>query len=126
MLSVSPCLPLDLQLASTAGDGGGAVALHREMATKPGRFFPDTHDDMVNRIGLLSLDRGINDAATVARVSVEMLAKELEAVSLPEQPTNAKGRLAAAWKFVKALPFVAAAIKIFEWVKGLLNLHVVS
>ena len=117
-----PVLPLDLQLGSTAGDGDGAVALHREMATKPGRFFPDTHDDMVNRIELLSLDRGINDAATVARVSVEMLAKELEAVPLPEQPTNAKGRLAAGWRFVKALPFVtvAAAIRIFEWMKGLL------
>ncbi len=112
-----PVLPLDLQLGSTAGDGDGAVDLHREMVTEPGRFFHSTHHDVVNKVGLLSLDRGINDAAAVARASAEMLAKELEGISVSEQPTNTKGRMAAAWK---SLPFVAAAIKIFEWVKGLL------
>ena len=115
-----PVLPLDLQLGSTADDGGGAVALHREMATEPGRFFPSTHRDVTNRVGLLSLDRGINDAGTVARVSAEMLAGELEAIPLHEQGTDARGRLASAWQFVKALPYVASAIKVIEWVKGLL------
>ena len=114
-----PVLPLDLQLGSTANDGDGAVALHREMTADPGRFFPSTHQDVVNRVGVLSLDRGINDAVTVARVSAEMLAGELEELQLPEQGSTAKGRLAAAWHFVKALPFVAAAIKIIEWVRGL-------
>ena len=74
---------------------------------------------MVNRVELLSLDRGINDAEAVARVSAEMLAKELEVLQLPGQGSTANGRLAAAWHFVKALPFVASAIKIFEWVRGL-------
>ena len=115
-----PVLPLDLQLGSTADDGDGAVSLHREMVAEPGRFFLCTHHEVVNRVGLLSLDRGINDADAVARVSAEMLAKELEAVPLPEQRTNPKGRLAAAWQFVKALPIVASGIKIIEWVKGLL------
>ena len=68
-------LPLDLQLSSIVQDGDGAVALHREMSSAPARFFPNTHQEMRNRIGLLSLDRGINDAGTVARVSAEMLAR---------------------------------------------------
>ena len=114
-----PVLPLDLKLGSTADDGGGAVALHREMTAEPGRFFPNTHQDVMNRVGLLSLERGINNAETVARVSVEMLTRELEVPSLPEQPTNAKGRLAAAWQFAKALPIVTSAIKVIEWVRGL-------
>ena len=38
-----PVLPLDLQLGSTATDGDGAVALHREMTADPRRFFPSTH-----------------------------------------------------------------------------------
>ena len=115
-----PVLPLDIQLGSTAGDGEGAVALHREMATEPDRFFPRTHHDVVNRVGLLSLDRGMNDAGTAAQVSAEMLAGELEAVSRTEQPTNAKRRLANAWQFAKALPIAASAVKVIEWVKGLL------
>ena len=115
-----PVLPLDLQLGSTADDGDGAVALHREMASEPGRFFPSTHQDVMNRLGLLSLDRGINDAESVARVSAEMLARELEAIPLLEKRGNAKRRLVAARQFVKALPFIASAIKVIEWVKGLL------
>ena len=116
-----PVLPLDLKLGSAADDGDGAVALHRELATDPDRFFPSTHQDVMNRLGLLSLDRGINDAESVARVSAEMLARELEATPLPEKRANAKRRLVAAWQFVKALPFIASAIKIIEWVKGLLS-----
>ena len=114
-----PVLPLDLQLGSTANDGDGAVALHREMTADPQRFFPSTHQDVVNRVGLFSLDRGINDVGAVARVSAEMLAGELEVLQLPEQDPTAKVRLATAWRFVKALPFVASAIKIIEWVRGL-------
>ena len=115
-----PVLPLDLQLGSAADDGDGAVALQREMATKPSRFFPSTHSEVVNRVGLISLDRGINDAGTVAQVSAEMLARELEAVPQVEHRANAKRRLAAAWRFAKELSVVASAIKIIEWVKGLL------
>ncbi len=115
-----PVLPLDLKLGSTADDGDGAVALHRELATEPDRFFPSTHQDVMNRLGLVSLDRGINDAKSVARVSAEMLARELEATLLPERRANAKRRFVAGWRFVKALPFFASAIKVIEWVKGLL------
>lgn len=115
-----PVLPLDLQLGSTADDGDGAVALHREMASAPGRFFPNTYRDVGNRVGLLSLNRGINDAEAVARVSAEILAKEFEAVPVAEQSTNVRRRLVAAWQAVKALPVVASAIRIIEWARDLL------
>lgn len=53
-----PVLPVDLVLDSPSGDGEGAVALHREFMSNPSRFFPNTHRDIVNRIGLVSLNRG--------------------------------------------------------------------
>ncbi len=115
-----PVLALDLQLGSTAEDGDGAVALHREMASDPSRFFPNTHQDVTNRVGLLSLNRGINDAETVARVSAEILAKEFDAIPLSDQSMDVRRRLVAAWQAMKALPVIASAIKIIEWAKDLL------
>ena len=114
-----PVMPLDLQLGSTADDGDGAVTLHREMVSAPSRFFPNTDQDMRNRVGLLSLDRGINDAETVARVSAEMLAKEIDAIPMSGRSTGIKRRLATAWQTTKALPIIASAIKIIEWARGL-------
>ena len=116
-----PVLPLDLKLGSTSNDGDGAVDLHREMTTGPCRFFPNTHHDVINRIGLLSLELGINDAQAVALVSAEVLAREMEATPLPEQPMNANRRSVAAWQFVKALPFVSHTIRVIEWVRGLFS-----
>ena len=115
-----PVLALDLQLGSTAKDGDGAVTLHRGMALEPRRFFPNTHQDVTNRVGLLSLNRGINDAKTVARVSAEILANEFDAISLSDQSTNVRRRLVAAWQAMKALPVIASAIRIIEWAKGLI------
>ncbi len=116
-----PVLPLDLQLGSIVQDGDGAVTLHREMVSSPGRFFPNTYHDSRNRLGLLSLDRGINDAETVARASVEMLSKELNAIAPSNQPIKVTRRLAAVWQATKALPVIASAIRIFEWAKSLLS-----
>ena len=113
-------LPLDLQLGSTVEDGDGAVALHKEMGLNPSRFFPSTYQNARNRLGLLSLARGINDAGVVARVSAEMLAKELDTIPLLDQPMNVSRRLVAAWQAMKALPVIASAIKIIEWARGLL------
>ena len=115
-----PVLPLDLQLGSIVQDGDGAVALHREMISAPARFFPNTHQEVKNRFGLLSLDRGINQAVVVGRVSAEMLATELDAIPPSDRPTNIKQRLATIWQASKALPVLASAIKIMEWVRGLL------
>ena len=120
MIALSkPVLPLDLQLGSSSGDGDGAISLHKEMASDPGQFFPRTYRGVMNRVGLLSLDRGINDVGGVARVSAEILARELEEIHRPEQRSNAKRKLAAVRQFVKVLPFVASAIKVIEWIRGL-------
>ena len=118
--SCKPVVPLDLQLGSTVDDGDGAVALYREMVSNPGRFLPSTYQDLKNRFGLLSLEHEINAPEVVAKVLAEMLAKELDAIPPTEQSTNGKRRLTAAWQAVKALPMIAAAIKVFEWARGLL------
>ena len=116
-----PVLPLNLQLGSTADDGDGAVALHREMVSNPSRFFPSTYRDVMNRTELFSLNRGINDPEVVARVSAERLARELDAIPLPDRSMNARRRLALAWQAMKALPVIASAIKVIEWARDLLT-----
>ena len=116
-----PVLPLDLQLGSSLDDGDGAVSLHREMLSEPSRFFPGTHQGVRNRVDLLALDRGINQPESVARVAVEMLARELKATASGEQSANVRGRLAVVWRAVKELSVVAAIIRIFESAKGVLS-----
>ncbi len=114
-----PVLPLDLQLGSIVDDGHGAVTLYREMMSAPSRFFSKTHSEVMNKVGLLSLDRGINDVGAVARASTEALSRELEIIPLTGRRPGFKRRMAATWRFVKALPFIAAAIKVIEWARGL-------
>ena len=115
-----PILPLDLRLGSTAEDGEGAIALYKEMWLNPRRFFPNTYRNAGNRLGLFALDKGINDAETVARVSAEMLAKEFDAISLSDRSINVRPRLVSAWRATKALPVISSAIKIVEWARSLL------
>ncbi len=115
-----PVLPLDLQLGSTVEDGDGAVVLHREFMSDPGRFLPNMHQAVGNRFGLLSLNREINDPESVARVSAEILARELDVILPSDQPMNVKHRLTTALQAMKTLPVIASAIKILEWARGLL------
>ena len=75
-----PVLPMDLRLGSISDDGDGTVDLFREMLSEPCRFFPRTHSDVTNRMEMLSLNRGINDTAIVARSAVELLERELGAI----------------------------------------------
>ena len=49
-----------------------------------------------------------------------MLARELSAILPSDQPTHIRHRLATVWQAAKALPVLASAIKILEWVRGLL------
>ncbi len=115
-----PVLPFDLQLGSTVEDGDGAVALHREMLSNPDRFLANTHRSVKNRFGLISLEREINEPEAVARVSAELLARDLDVISLSDQSTSIRRRLTTAWQAVKTLPIIASAIKIVEWARGLL------
>ena len=113
-----PVLPLGLRLGSVSDDGDGAYALHREMMTDPGRFFPATSSSVINRIGTLSLDRGVNEASVVAKSAAEILGGELQ-VSLRESGgTGLKWRLRGLRRRLAALPVVAAAVKIVEFLRG--------
>ena len=113
-----PVLPLDLQLGSIANDGDGAVALHREMLSDPGRFLPQTHSDALNRIGLISLNRGINDAGAAAVAAAEILERELRAPPAQGWRSRTSRPLVRAWQFASSLPPIAAGIRIVDFLRG--------
>lgn len=109
-----PVLPLDLRLGSFSEDGDGAVALHKRMLTEIEKFFPCTHAQAVNRIGMLSLDRGINDPGTVAVLAAEMLENELHPPMSALGRLRLKSKLTYLWQAAKSLPVLSAAIKLIE------------
>ena len=110
MESGKPVLPLDLRLGSTADDGEGAVALHREMMANPNRFFPYTHSEVTNSLTLLSFNRKINEA--------EVLDRELKASPSGKPRSRAGKFLTNSWKAAQNLPIISAAIKILDFVRG--------
>ena len=111
-----PVLPLDLRLGSISEDGGGAVDLYKEMMSDSSRFFPST-PDVINRIGLISLNREINGVDGAAQAAAEMIEDATQA----GWGANAKRGLAAVWQSAKALPLISAAIKIVESIFRLLT-----
>lgn len=116
-----PVLPLDLQLGSITEDGEGAVDLHREMLSDAPRFFPNTHPQIINRMAMLSLNRRIVEPEAVAITAAEMLSRELSAVQPDEtRPTPSESRLHQVGQLLKGIPLVAAAVRIVEFLRGLL------
>jgi len=115
-----PILPLDLQLGSSADDGDGALALYWDLTAEPLRFFPNTGQDVANRIDLLSLERGINDVPSVARTAAEMLTRELESAPRQERSEGAKVRLGRLWESAKEISVVASLVRFAVWMKDLL------
>ena len=113
-----PVLPLDLQLGSIADDGDGAVALHREMLSDPRRFLPHTHSDALNRIGMISLDRGINEAGAAAVAAAEILERELQAAPARGWRIRVVRPLVRVWRFTSSLPPIAAAIRIADFFRS--------
>ena len=118
--SDKPVLPIDLHLGSIVEDGEGAVALYRKMMSDPVGFFPRTHSDARSRIGLLSLNRGVNKVEAVAQTAAEILRKELDTTTTLDRPIKVKARWAKVKQFLTGLPVVAAAIKIVEFLRGAL------
>ena len=53
--------------------------LHKEMQSDPSKFLPNTHDQAVDQIEILSLEGGTHEAAAVARRAAEILGQELSA-----------------------------------------------
>ena len=111
-----PVLPLDLQIGSIAEDGEGAIALHREMMSDPSRFFPNTYSEIRNRLGLISLNRGIVDPEAAALIAAEMVSEECGPIQPnPVQSERSKNPFVRVWRLLKELPPVAAAIRIIEF-----------
>ena len=104
-------LPLDLKMGSPGDDAGGAMALHRELLLDPSRFFPYTHEDLVNRIGLIGLNRGITDVEAAARAAVEMFEREFDATPQLTWRTRAAKPLARLWEWTKAVPAIIKNIE---------------
>ena len=109
-----PVLPLDLRLGAISEDGEGAVALHKRMLTEADKFFPRTHAQVVNRIGMLSLDIGINEPGVVARVAVDILENELRSSMSASGRNRLKSKLTYLWQAARSLPILSAVIKLLE------------
>ena len=116
-----PVLPLDLELGAIAEDGGGALDLYREMLIDASWFFHNTHSQIINRMAMLTLNRGIVEPEAAALTAAEMLSRELSAIQADEaQPAPSRNRLLQVGRVLKELPLVAAAVRIVEFLRGLL------
>ena len=115
-----PVLPLDLEIGGITEDGEGAIALYREMMSDTDWFFANTHSEVKNRMGLLSLSRGLVEPEVAALAAAEMLSKEL-AANQPElvETIRSENPLRRVGRSLKELPLVVAAIRIVEFLRGL-------
>ena len=105
-----PVLPLDLEIGALFDDGEGARLLHKELQSDPSEFLPNTHDQAVDQIELLSLEGGTHGAAAVARRAAEILRLELNS------DASGKGRSIRrlASRMWKAASRVLTAIGVFR------------
>ena len=116
-----PVLPLDLDIGAITDDGDGGVALHREMMSDTDWFFPNTHPEIKNRVGLLSLNRGLVEPEAAAMTAAEMLSEELRHGQTDLlQSVREKSLLPRVWRIVKELPLAVAVIRIVEFLRNLL------
>ena len=116
-----PVLALDLQIGALSNDGEGALRLHKEMMGNPSRFFPSTHEDVKNQLGLVSLNAHINDVDTVAQVSAEIMGKELDALVVSARGTKSKQGLANPWLWIKDPSNFAFVAKVVAFMKELFS-----
>ncbi len=72
-----PVLPLDLEIGALFEDGEGSRLLHKELQSDPSEFLPNTYDQVVDQIEVLSLEGGTHGATEVARRAAETLGLEL-------------------------------------------------
>ena len=73
--SQKPVLPLDLDIGAYSEDGEGALLLHRELQADATRFFPATHNRVVDQIEAVSFEG--NTVGVVARRAVDLLNREM-------------------------------------------------
>lgn len=114
-----PVLPLDLDIGAFQNDGDGAVALNREMKSCPSRFFPNTYQNVINRLQIISLNHGTSNAKMAAQAAAEMMFRELDASTRISLKSKIRWLYTIISRPVKSLHLVSAAIRIFEYIKGL-------
>ncbi len=111
-----PVLPLDLQIGSLGEDGEGALALHREMMDNPSRFFPNSHNDVINKLSLVSLNSGINDVENAARAASDLIYAELGFQS-PKPAENSDGKAHDALRWFKDRRNLLVMFRFFERIR---------
>ena len=119
MLEASkPVLPLDLKVGASLEDGEGAVRLLRELVQDPGRFFPCTKAEIIDKIDTLSLNREIHQPSVVAQRAAELLSSEL-GQSKPLQRTGIRRFFAPVDKAVGKCVTWVGLIKAIEFLSGI-------
>ena len=111
-----PVLPLDLQIGSLSEDGEGALALHREMMDNPSRFFPDSHNDIINKLSLVSLNSGINDVENAARAASDLIYAELGAKS-PKTDGNSDAKTKDTLRWFKDRQNLQIVLQFYERIR---------
>lgn len=114
-----PVLPVDLQIGSMNEDGDGALGLHREMMDHSSRFFPVSNQNVVNKLGLVSLNAGINEVENAARVASELINAEFESKSFDKDATNSSSRTDAVLRWLKDRRNVQIALDVYERIKDI-------
>ena len=115
-----PILPMDIPIGAIIEDGDGAVALYKCMMSNPERFFPNTHLDVKNSIGMISLINSVNNVDSTAQVAAGLLARELNATKTKHRRMKGvRNQLYSRLKLIRSLPVIASGVKLFEFIKGL-------
>ena len=116
-----PVLPMDIDIGAFSEDGEGALLLHKEFMQTPVDFFPTTHETIIDRIDILSLNRELPLPSIVAQRAAALLASELESSGLKQSSNNEPllNRLDRLMKKIIASWF--GLTKIIESLKNLLN-----
>lgn len=115
-----PVLPLDLQIGALSEDGEGALALHREMMDNPSRFFPNSHNEVVNKLSLVSLNTGINDVENAARAASDLINAELGSQS-PKTAGNSDGKSNDALHWFKDRRNLQILFQFYERIRDLFS-----
>ena len=113
-----PVLPIDLKIGASSEDGEGAVLLLRELMQDPGRFFPESEVEVIDKIETLSLDRDIHGPLVVAQRAAEILSWEL-AQDKPMPRVGIRGFLGPVDKAVGKFVTWVGLARAIEFLKGL-------
>ena len=114
-----PVLPLDLEIGAFYEDGEGARLLHKEMQSNPSQFLPNTHDQAVDQIEVLSLEGGTHGAIEVARRAAEILSREFNS-DASGKGRGVRGVASGIWKAAGRFLTAIGVLRALDFLKHLL------